>query len=43
MVVVRRGLVKVGKLTEPMVNIISQVTANCLDPDGNIDKESRLA
>ena len=29
------------ELTEPMVDIISQVMANCLDPDGNIDKESR--
>ena len=33
---------KDGELTEPMVNVISQVTADCLDPDGNIDKESRL-
>ena len=37
----RRELVKVGELTKPMVNVISQVTANCLDPNGNIDKESR--
>ena len=37
-----RGLVKVGELTKPMVDIISQVMANCLDPNGNIDKESRL-
>ena len=36
-----RVLVKVGELTEPMVDIISKVTANCLDPGGNIDKESR--
>ena len=33
--------VKVGELTEPMVDVISQVTANCLDPSGNINKESR--
>ena len=32
---------KVGELTEPMVNVISQVMADCLDPGGNIDKESR--
>ena len=37
----RKGLVKVGELTEPMVNVISQVTADCLDPGGNIDKEVR--
>ena len=30
---------KVGELTEPMVNIISQVAANCLDPGGNINKD----
>ena len=30
---------KDGELTEPMVDIISQVTADCLDPGGNIDKE----
>ena len=35
------GPVKVGELTEPMVNVISQVMADCLDPGGNIDKESR--
>ena len=29
------------ELTEPMVDIISKVTADCLDPGGNIDKESR--
>ena len=40
-VVERRSLVKDGELTEPMVDVISQVTADCLDPDGNIDKESR--
>ena len=34
--------VKVGELTEPMVNVISQVTVDCLDPGGNIDKEARL-
>ena len=33
--------VKVGELTEPMVDVISKVTADCLDPGGNIDKESR--
>ena len=41
MVAERRGLVKVGELTEPMVDVISQVTADCLDPSGNIDKEAR--
>ena len=34
--------VKVGELTEPMVDVISKVTVDCLDPGGNIDKESRL-
>ena len=34
--------VKVGELTEPMVNVIYKVTVDCLDPGGNIDKESRL-
>ena len=34
-------LVKVGELTEPMVNVISKVMADCLDPGGNIDKELR--
>ena len=29
------------ELTEPMVDIISKVTVDCLDPGGNIDKESR--
>ena len=38
----RKGLVKDGELTKPMVDVISQVMANCLDPDGNINKESRL-
>ena len=33
------GPVKDGELTEPMVDIIFQVTADCLDPGGNIDKE----
>ena len=42
MLVERRSLVKDGELTEPMVNVISQITANCSDPSGNIDKESRL-
>ena len=32
---------KVGELTEPMVDVMSKVTADCLDPSGNIDKESR--
>ena len=32
---------KDGKLTEPMVDIISQVIADCFDPGGNIDKELR--
>ena len=40
-VVMRERPVKVGELTEPMVNIISQVMADCLDPGGNIDKELR--
>ena len=30
-----------GELTEPMVDVISKVTVDCLDPGGNIDKESR--
>ena len=33
--------VKVGELTEPMVDIISKVTVACLDPGGNNDKELR--
>ena len=33
---------KDGELTKPMVNVISQVTANCSDPGGNINKELRL-
>ena len=37
-----RGLVKDGELTEPIVDVISQVTADCLDPGGNINKELRL-
>ena len=40
-VVGREVPVKVGELTEPMVNVISKVTVDCLDPNGNIDKESR--
>ena len=32
---------KNGELTKPMVDIISQVMADCLDADGNIDKELR--
>ena len=35
--------VKDGGLTKPMVDVISQVTADCLDPGGNIGKESRPA
>ena len=42
MLVEREGPVKDGKLTEPMVNIISQVTGDCLDSSGNINKELRL-
>ena len=42
MVVEREVLVKVGELTEPIVDVISKVMADCLDPGGNIDKESRL-
>ena len=34
--------VKVGELTGPMVDVISKVMADCLDPSGNINKESRL-
>ena len=30
------------ELTEPMVDVISKVTDDCLDPGGNNDKESRL-
>ena len=37
----RRGSVGNGEKTEPMVNVISKITADCLDPGGNIDKESR--
>ena len=33
---------KDGELTEPMVDIISQVMVDCLDLGGNIDKELRL-
>ena len=36
-----KGPVKVGELTDPMVDVISLTTANLLDPGGNIDKESR--
>ena len=42
MLIVREVPVKVGELTEPMVDVISKVTADCLDPGGNIDKEVRL-
>ena len=37
----RRGLMKDGELTEPMVDVISKVTVDCLDPGENIDKELR--
>ena len=37
----RKVLVRNGELTEPMVDVISKVTADYLDPGGNIDKESR--
>ena len=40
-VVEREGSVGNGETTEPMVDIISKVTVDCLDPGGNIDKESR--
>ena len=30
-----------GETTEPMVDVISKVMVDCLDPGGNIDKESR--
>ena len=42
MLVEREVPVKVGELTEPMVDVISKVMVDCLDPGGNIDKESRL-
>ena len=32
---------KDGELTEPMVDVISKVMVDCLDPGGNINKESR--
>ena len=32
---------KVGELTELMVDVISKVTVDCLDPSGNINKELR--
>ena len=41
-VVGREVPVKVGELTEPMVDVISKVVVNCLDPSGNINKEARL-
>ena len=41
MVVERRVPLGDEELTEPMVDIISKVTADCLDPGGNIDKELR--
>ena len=41
MLVGREVPVKVGELTEPMVDVISKVMADYLDPGGNIDKESR--
>ena len=42
MLVEREGPVKDGELTKPMVDVISQVMANCSDPSGNINKELRL-
>ena len=42
MVVERKVPLRNGGLTGPMVDIISKVTDDCLDPGGNIDKESRL-
>ena len=41
MLVERKVPVKVGELTEPMVDVISKVMADCLDPGGNINTESR--
>ena len=32
---------KVGELTKPIVDVISQVMANYQDPSENIDKELR--
>ena len=40
-VVEREGSAGNEELTEPMVDVISKVTVDCLDPGGNIDKESR--
>ena len=40
--VLSEGLVKDEELAKSMVDVISQVMADCLDPGGNIDKESRL-
>ena len=40
-VVERKVPLRNEELTEPMVDVISKVTADCLDPEGNIDKESR--
>ena len=37
----RKVLLRNEELTEPMVDVISKVTADCLDPGGNDDKESR--
>ena len=39
--IVRRVPRRNEELTEPMVDVISKVTTDCLDPGGNIDKESR--
>ena len=37
----RRFPLRNEELTEPMVDVISKVTVDCLDSGGNIDKESR--
>ena len=37
----REGSVGNEELTGPMVDVISKVTVDCLDPGGNIDKELR--
>ena len=37
----RRVPLRNEELTEPMVDVISKVTADCLDPGENINKESR--
>ena len=40
-VVERKVPLRNEELTKPMVDVISKVTADCLDPGGNINKESR--